>query len=101
MRLTRKKAIELCILLWTWLAKTGKMKEDWPEWGKYQALHHCWFCEYGSQKDESLCDSCPLVGEGDVRCNSLYFGEWKEAETDKGRKKYAGLFLEQIKSLRT
>ena len=47
MRLTRKKAIELCIELWTWLAETGKYRREWPEWEKYgDILNYCWFCEY-------------------------------------------------------
>ena len=47
MRLTRKKAIELCIELWAWLAKTGKRKWAWPEWEKYEEIENdCWFCEY-------------------------------------------------------
>lgn len=98
MRLSRKRAIELCIELWTWLAETGKFKKDWPGWKKYTALHYCWFCEYSEQKADNLCDECPLGGDY-MECNNLYFCKWKMAKTDKDRKKYAGLFLEQIRTL--
>ena len=96
MKLSRKKAIELCIEAWTIHAETGCKKSELPE--KHREIHNrCWFCEYSNQIDESLCDSCPL-DEGHIGCNILYFGNWKEAETIEDRKKYAKLFLEQIKA---
>ena len=113
MRLTRKKAIELCDELWTWLAKTGKDKEDWPGWEKYGKMaFECPFCEYGSHQAEirdsymslsDACPYCPFEGKGFCRCNSLYFSEWKMAKENENitaRKKYAKLFLEQIKTLK-
>lgn len=104
MKLTRKKSIELCIALWEWLAKTGaEWKVDWPEWAKYgygSAWASCWFCEYSNQKCKNNigvnCSECPLGGEP-FECNNSYYGEWKKAETVEGRKKYAKLFLAQIK----
>ncbi len=121
MRLTRKKAIELCILLWTWLAKTGKKKENWPEWAKYDVVieHHsyCWFCYYdnhteagGKRARGGECIFCPYRKKFGYHCNDdgydednpqTLFNKWDEAETLRTRKKYAGLFLKQIKSLRT
>ena len=29
MKLTKKKAIEISIELWTWLAETGREKKEW------------------------------------------------------------------------
>ena len=102
MILTRKKTIKLCIELWEWLAKTGQQrKEDWPGWEKYgEAKYDCWFCEYSTSKGQSLsCVKCPLGG-GSFQCNELYYNDWKAAETPRTRKKYAKLFLEQIKTLK-
>ena len=105
MRLSRKKAIALCIELWEWLAETGEeWKADWPGWKKYGNIcwSHCWFCEYSNRKlknDTGVeCRECPLSGK-DFECDRLYYGEWKAAKTPHARKKYAKLFLEQIKSI--
>lgn len=106
MRLTRKEAIALCIALWTWCMETGKPKIEWPKWPeiekKYDDIRdYCFFCEYVKRQRELLgggdaCFCCPL----EVRCyrNSPY-QKWDDAETPEDRKKYAGLFLEQIRTL--
>ena len=110
MRLTRKKAIELCIELWTWLAETGKEKEGWPEWEKYGKIAaYCWFCEYNDNKISAKarhsaspyrsCKKCILPGNEDQRCHGLGFYKWVFANTPDDHKKYAKLFLEQIKAL--
>ena len=101
MRLTRKKSIELCIELWTWCAKTGKAKWEWPEWKKYRAIRNsCWFCEYTSDK-KGRCQTCPLRTGLGFRCinKECYYDKWTEFHTPRTRKKYAKLFLAQIKSL--
>lgn len=115
MKLTRKKAIELCIELWEWLAETGKRKEDWPERERYQKyckpvgtsiMSNCWFCEYDYQHpikgDYSSCPACPLIKHSGFGCEEKgsYYLKWSNAKTLKTRKKYAKLFLEQIKTLR-
>ena len=124
MKLTRKKAIELCIELWTWLAKTGKKKkEDWPKWENYRNYNRprgsstaesCWLCEYGYQRRKSTkkgetCDYCPYKRKYRIVCNAdiddtddkqlFYYSRWEDAKTPRTRKKYAKLFLEQIKSI--
>ena len=50
MKLTEKKAIELSIELWTWLAETGENKNEWPEWkrhgGQYEECENdCFLCK--------------------------------------------------------
>lgn len=115
MKLTRKKAIELCIELWTWLAETGAKKRYWPKWAEYgNAAFNCPFCEYSRQQAEkkgegylSLSDTCPYCpfGGKQFRCNSLYFNDWKIAQDEDEKditkcKKYAKLFLGQIKELK-
>lgn len=98
MKLTRKKAIALCISLWTWLAKTGKQKEDWPEWPKVQKkygyiMHYCFFCAY-----HTGCMHCPYYQKYG-HCRSNVFDRWYYAKNPRTRKKYAGLFLAQIQTL--
>ena len=114
MKLTRKKAIALCIELWTWLAKTGQLKKDWPEWGKYDPIrYNCWFCEYDDRRlianghsgytDTEMgghrCEKCPFQ-EGFNGCyDKTIYRKWEDAATSEDRKKYAKLFLGQIKSI--
>jgi len=104
MRLSKKKAIELCIVLWTWLAKTGKKKWEWPGWNKYGDINnYCWFCEYTAQKNYGCvrCDICIYHKKYGHHCNreslKTYYSSWANAKTPRTRKKYAKLFLEQIK----
>ncbi|GAH13108.1 unnamed protein product, partial [marine sediment metagenome] len=62
MRLTKKKAIEIAIELWTWLAETGaKYKGDWVGWEeKYGEMEaDCPFCEYSDRWGDDECESCP------------------------------------------
>jgi hypothetical protein len=108
MRLSRNEAIELCIDLWSWLAKTGNRKCNWPEWEKYRHIvASCFFCEYQEQQcrkykpedeldEKEVCRYCPLKKLG-KDCMELHYGEWEKSPTIKDRKKYAKLFLEQIK----
>lgn len=114
MRLTRKKAIELCILLWTWLAETGRLKEDWPGWKKYKDIWEeledacwCWFCLYTNRKQrkpQHLSDCkivCPYY-EIHGFCAAGWknpFHNWFNARNNEDRKKYAKLFRDQIKKL--
>ena len=112
MRLTRKKAIELCIELWEWLAKTGKIKSEWPEWVKYENIEcDCWFCEYQVRQEmryptanhygkNGTCRYCPLTTIN-VACeqDGTLYRKWDASITPQNRKKYAKLFLEQIRSI--
>lgn len=112
--LTRKKAIELCIELWEWCAKAGKKKKGWPGWDKYydkygSAQCDCWFCEYNEQQIKKYnrdwveveCGYCPLkkLLEGrSCLSNECAYSRWERAETNRTRKKYAALFVEQLKT---
>lgn len=60
-KLTKKKALRHCVAMWEWLTENPlKEKEDWPEWeengGKFQALSHCFACEYNLQQDYNYCN---------------------------------------------
>lgn len=110
MKLSRKKAIALCIELWTWCMETGKRKSEWPKWNIYgKIMSCCWFCEYDDQmldrykRKRPSCGYCPLITSGLGKCNKEggFFDKWDKAKTPRITKKYAGLFLEQIKSIDT
>lgn len=59
MALTKKKALKICVELWTWM-KTQKhwtAKAKWPGWEKYgEMIEHCPCCDYA----ERNCKKCPL-----------------------------------------
>lgn len=98
MRLTKKTAIELSITLWTWLAETGKFKKAWPKWEKYGDIaNECFLCEYDKSDN---CDRCPLEKKYRGCCSEeCAFIKWEDSETKADRKKYATLFLAQLKEL--
>ena len=103
MRLTKKKAIDLSIELWTWLAETGSpRKEDWPGWkrlGAESTLAHCFLCEYSSRREYSICKFCPFhqrFGHCTLSSPSAY-SKWSEEDNSPMRKKYASEFLELLK----
>ncbi len=104
MRLTEKKAIDLSIELWEWLAETGERKGDWPGWEKCGVMYaSCPICEYDEQQDTGSCDSCPYYrrfGQCQDYSELTPFDKWEKAETPRTRKKYAKLFLKQLYQLR-
>ena len=95
MRLTKKKAIELSIELWEWLAETGKHKGDWDGWDKYGSNpYNCFLC--GALSCHKNCFAALGYERG---CHDTFFGNWSDAKTPKTRKKYANLFLTELRSL--
>lgn len=110
---SRKRHIELCIELWTWCAKTGRPKEEWPGWIEHGSIvNECWFCEYDSslyqrystsvlnyQHDLIDCFYCPLKRHFGVHCSVTPYRKWYKATTKSTRKKYAALFLLDIKQV--
>lgn len=106
MRLTKKKAIELSIELWTWLAETGKEKEDWPSWEQYgETTCECFLCEYSDRHPTAVNPyvcyaSCPYYQRfGCCYRDKEPYDLWLCAKTARTRKKYAKLFLEQLQTL--
>ena len=102
MRLTKKLMWQIVIELWEWLAEDGsRRKMGWPGWEKYGDMRaHCPLCEYGFRNlkryDRLVCGRCPIWN-----CSEDFaFGRWTRAKTKTDRKKYAGLFLEQLKEVR-
>ena len=98
MRLTKKKAIEISIELWSWLAETGGLKEDWPGWEEYGEMNaSCALCECAG----GVCSKCPYRTRFSHCCeNGTPFDKWDLARTPKPRKKYALLFLGQLRELK-
>ncbi len=103
MKLTEKRAIELSIELWAWLAESGKEKWAWPRWEEYGVAEgNCFLCEYDAQSEDD-CSVCPLwikFGDGGCLSGDCYFNKWDIAKTSRTRKKSAKLFLEQLKELK-
>ena len=102
MKLTKKLMWKVVIELWEWMTETGSdCKGDWPGWEKYGNMKsRCPFCEYGfrhRKRRQSPCEFCPI----DDCVNDFAFGDWADgAYTKPARKKYAGLFLAQLKEVR-
>lgn len=70
MRLTRKKALEICRDLWKWLAKNPpprgfrsrwEHKRKWPGFKKVGKMEDdCPCCQFSIVQQKNQCFSCPL-----------------------------------------
>jgi len=95
MRLSKRKALEICIELWSWLGSTGSAyKEEWPGWkingGKYPEMKlYCSLCEYDSYRHyhnktyKSGCYYCPLKKELNYCGRNSLFYKWNIFSGDK------------------
>ena len=106
MELTKEQAIDKSIELWEFLAKTGDGKGNWSRWGEFKLMgsNFCFLCEYdvnlGSlEVTNDGCPHCPYFQKFGSCENGVYAG-WQDAVTRINRKKYAKLFLEQLKELK-
>lgn len=109
MRLTRKRAIDLSIELWEWLAETGKQKNDWPRWEDFGGFDNkgwikiefgCFLCEKYRDDNEN-CANCPYYKKYSWCFDSnTPFRNWEAIGHKKTRKKYARELLEQLKELK-
>ena len=108
MKLTKKRAIEKSIELWEWLAETGEeWKKEWSGWDGAKAFNDCFLCEYTLGLSSFVFDLeckeyCPLAkGKRQFQCDKTTqpYHHWCEAKTAQTRKKYAKLFLEQLRGL--
>ncbi len=108
MRLTKKKAIEISIERWTWLAETGDYKWNWPGRDEYGPLRaHCALCEYSARRlaankatwEEGKCPSCPYFKKFGPCYGDTPYLEWITAPTLEDRKLHAAAFLAQLKQL--
>ena len=105
MRLTKKKAMEICIVLWTYLEETGNEKEDWSGWEKYGEMDmDCPLCEYHYQnppKEDDKCN-CPLDRPPFYGCCDppSEFRNWNNVAGKADRKRFARAFLKQLKEIK-
>lgn len=68
MKLTKRKALQLCLELWWWIKDNpGYEKRDWPKWKEYGYMKDdCPACEYEKRQPklfvglEATCYSCPI-----------------------------------------
>lgn len=120
MELTKEKAIDISIELWTWLAETGEAKKSaWPGWGKYnKIINNCPLCEYSVQSwerghrmdsdmDGEHCrEFCPLRGKSKTdfvgymcEAEGTNYRKWCKVGIGLNKKRYASKFLEELKAL--
>ena len=102
MKLTRQEAIDKSIELWEWLKETGKKKDDYA-WKGEDVASLCYLCEYaGYSPTDGNCSRCPYHKLNQKRCweSGTNYYKWEIAETPRTRKKYAALFLEELKALK-
>lgn len=106
MRLTKKLAIAKTIEMWEELAETGSERKHETkaarEW-EGDLASDCFLCEYNDRHggdDPINCSHCPYDRAfGRCSIDDMPFGKWADAETLEERKKYAKLFLEEVKTL--
>ena len=105
MRLTKKKSMEICIELWTYLEETGNEKEDWSGWEKYGEMRdQCPLCEYNQQHydEDSVACNCPLAWPPFNGCCDppSEFRNWNNVAHQADRKRFAKAFLKQLKEIK-
>ena len=117
MKLTKKQAIDLSIIKWRYLAKTGKSDYYGSNEKIYKLNHECGLCEkyrVSSSSDKGdltkdTCSKCPLFKKWGMSCGyGSLFNNWcgvednvtfsEEIEINE-RKRIANLILADIKSL--
>jgi hypothetical protein len=105
MKLTKRKALEICIELWEWLAEdAGRNKKNWPGWEKYGPMdNQCPCCAWLTKALCRNCSRCPIYWgsrKGHHRCElhqESPFAKWHNTFGE-GREKYA---LEIVELART
>ena len=81
MKLTKRRALEICRDLWKWLAShPGRSKDEWPGWGKYGEMEsNCPCCEFNNQHQHKYCDdgNCLIEWPDGSCCSSKSpFSKW-------------------------
>ena len=105
MKLTKKRAMKICIELWSWLAETGGHKEDWPKWEEYGEMRlDCPLCEYNKRNPiaRRVDCNCPLAQPPFNGCFDppSKFINWYNASGKEKRQKAAKAFLKQLKQVK-
>jgi hypothetical protein len=97
MKLTKRKALEICRDLWKWLSKRGRSfydKESWSGWKQHgKMVCDCPCCEYEEQHSNRklFClEDCLIKWPGgDCESDDSPYENWKQAATVQKRKKLA------------
>lgn len=103
MKLTKRKTLEICVQLWTWLSKHGNAgKEDWPGWKQLAGADideffpcDCPCCAYFEQHEDVSIDP-PACGRyclikwpgGDCLSGYSPFAAWDKpctSDSERGR----------------
>ena len=104
MRLTRKKALEISIALWTWIADNpGKDKGEWPGWNKDGIMYAaCPLCECGHwERYKNKKCRCVLNPKHIAKCGCFDTAYMAWDYSDEGGGHVAAVeFLAQLKALK-
>ena len=82
---TKRKSLEICRDLWSWLADNpSKFKDEWPGWSVYgECMLECPCCEYVIKTLKNTCSKCILAGyawESTCMNNNSPFILWQLAQ---------------------
>ncbi len=107
-KLTRKEALELTIVLWTWLAENPECeKDEYPDFDEFAKLEgECALCEkYWKAGEDTLdgaisCEGCPLDEADNNNCynNGSDFDLWCKSEYPEVRAEFAWGIVDECKS---
>lgn len=95
MKLTRKKALQLCKEHWLWLAENpDKEKIHWPKFQKYSYMSgNCFCCEYSTTHRRPYCGKkCILSNLWPMGCDkdaTSPYVLWTKTENLETRKRMA------------
>ena len=105
MRLTKKRAVDISIELWEYLAESGGDEDDKHKWvldnyGEYES--DCALCEYGKRHQSRQCAVCPYHKFfGSCLDEESPYCKWDDAQRKVSRKKYAAECVKQLKEIRS
>ena len=84
------------------MAESGELnKIDWVGWEEYERMkYECDLCDYNKRTGDYRCKDCPYYLKfGYCDEPSKPYWEWYKISTVENHKKYAALFLTQLKEL--
>ncbi len=110
MRMPLRRAMDIALECWAWLAETGEQKSMWPGWVTQDVWpddNWCTLCMHAKEAggfQDSLtlgtegCPTCPLY-DAFGGCRWTAFWTWHRARTVGGRKRAARRFLHELQHL--
>ncbi len=104
-RLTKRRALEIGLRLWNWLARdSSRSKKDWPGWKQVGEMDaDCPCCEYMWQHKQH-CGNCLVRWPHGLLCTEKGspFRQWYQCRKDKRKtaaQKVAQLHRDALKKL--